>query len=355
MNGMIKVDIPQGTPGWHRWRNKGVTASNTAVILGLSPHKTALELWRELVGLCAPVDLSMIDQVRKGHLLEPLAIEWFSQQYGDVSGPCCGESVLNPEIRASFDAFWGDYPLEIKNLSDTNHLEVLNQQKESSHYKLYFWQVQHQMYVSGTDRGYLLFWNPVHSPICFHIDRCEDAQRTIARECLAFFKNTNKGIPPQFDFSRDTFFIHRSWDHYEKWRDAAPSIQQLLDLKSKLTKEIKAINTKLDEQKLKLIPDMGEHYAMEGAGLRLCRSERDGAINWELAAKSLIPEAEHHRFEGFRSQGSLSVRVSASQKDIDDSSALKPDNDPQISSGIALGAVLLKSVTDCSNELTFDW
>ncbi len=355
MTQMIKVDIPQGSPGWHRWRDEGATASNTAVVLGVSPHKTALELWRELVGLCEPVDLSMIDQVRKGHLREPLAAEWFEQQYGNVTGPCCGESVLNPIMRASFDAFYGDHPLEIKNLSDTNHLEVLNQREESSHYKLYFWQVQHQMYVSGADRGYLLFWNPVHTPICFEIKRSEEAIMKLLKANLEFFEKVQRGIPPEFDFSRDTFFINRSWEHYEKWRDAGKHIRQLLDMRSKISNELKNINNQLDERKAQLVPDIGNHYAVEGAGLRLCSSQRDGSINWEAVAKTLIPESEHHKFEEFRSQTSGSLRVSASDKDIDDSSVLKPEQKPQVVAGISFAALPPPSVAVTSNDLTFDW
>lgn len=352
---MIKIDIPQGTPGWHRWRSKGVTASNAAVILGISPHKTALELWRELVGLCDPADLSMIAQVRKGHLLEPLALEWFQKQYGSVTGPCCGESVLNPVMRASFDAFWKSFPLEIKNLSETNHLEVLNERKESSHYKLYFWQVQHQMYVSGQNRGYLLFWNPHHTPVCFEIERCEDSQRKILKASLEFFKKVQSGVPPDFDLTRDTCFINRSWEHYETWRKESAQFKSLLDMRAKLSKELKFIKNKIDERKLKLIPNMGNHYAVEGAGLRLCQSQSDGAINWEMVAKSLIPESEHYRFEDYRSQGSSSVRVSLSDKDIDDSSVLKPDQKPQVLSSIAIAAPLPIAAPIPTNDLSFDW
>ena len=352
---MRKVDIPQGSPGWLRWRGDGVTASNAAVILGLSPHKTALTLWRELVGLCEPVDISMIDQVRKGHLREPLAAEWFQERHGSVTGPCCGESVINPIMRASFDAFYGKDPLEIKNLSDSNHLEVLSQGRNSTHYELYFWQVQHQMYVSGADTGYLLFWNPVHTPICFEIKRSEEAISKLLKANLEFFENVKKGIPPDFDLSRDTYFINRSWKHYQKWRDASQEIKTLLDLRTKLSNELKTINNKLDERKSQLRPDMGNHYAVEGAGLRLCNSQRDGSINWETVAKSLIPESDYYKFEEFRSQTSVSLRVSISNKDIDDSSVLKPEQKPDIVAGISHVSLPQQTVAVASNELSFDW
>lgn len=356
MHKMKVVDLEQGSPGWHRWRAEGMTASNSAVVQGVSPHKSALELWRELVGLVEPEDLSKIQQVRKGHLMEPLAAEWFEQQYGSVTGPCCGESLATPFMRASFDAFHGEYPLEIKNLSDTNHLDVLGLQTNSEHYELYYWQVQHQMYVSGADRGYLLFWNPVHTPICFVIERSNECIAKIIKDNEAFFyHHVGRGIAPKYDTSRDTCFLHRSVGHYQKWSESASDVGILLTMKSKLTTEIGKIDDQLKQHKQLLIPDMADHYAMEGAGIRLCRSSRSGSINWEAAARALIPETEQYRLEEFRSQSSESVRLSISAKDIDDTSVYRPEKDakPEVSSVVSIISSANQVLTPGS--LAFDW
>ena len=39
------IDVAQRTPEWDRWRAQGITASESAVILGRSPYKTLWRLW----------------------------------------------------------------------------------------------------------------------------------------------------------------------------------------------------------------------------------------------------------------------------------------------------------------------
>ena len=126
-------------------------------------------------------------------------------------------------------------------------------------------------------------------------------------------------------------------------------------MKSKLTTEIGKINDQLKQHKQMLIPDMADHYAMEGAGIRLCRSSRSGSINWEAAARALIPETEQHRLEEFRTQSSESVRLSISAKDIDDTSVYRPEKDasPEVSSVVSVIASGNQGSTPGS--LAFDW
>nr|WP_237143861.1 YqaJ viral recombinase family protein [Pseudomonas fluorescens] len=126
------VDIAQRTPDWHEWRREGISATSCAVIMGENPDKTPLELWKELVGIVEPADLSVIPQVRRGVKFEPLALQAFEDKYGKMALPFCAESTAYPFIRASFDGVLDDKsPVEIKNLSETNHLEVLQLREHS--------------------------------------------------------------------------------------------------------------------------------------------------------------------------------------------------------------------------------
>ena len=48
---MNVIDLPQRTPAWLEWRAGGVSASDVAILLGLSPYKTPWRLWAEKTGL----------------------------------------------------------------------------------------------------------------------------------------------------------------------------------------------------------------------------------------------------------------------------------------------------------------
>lgn len=169
------VDLRQRTPEWHAWRRQGIMATATAVILGQHVEKTRWRLWAELTGRVAPLDLSMIPQVRLGILHEPYAVAWFEERYKTTLLPLCGECATFPLLRASFDGVDDDgCPVEVKVPSDKNFDLVLEQGEKSEPYRLYWWQVQHQIAVAGSARGYLVFYSTTRQPLVFEIRRDPD-------------------------------------------------------------------------------------------------------------------------------------------------------------------------------------
>ena len=62
---------------WLSKRNIGIGASESAAILGLSPWKTANDLWLEKTGNRMPKDLSDDPYIQKGVRLEPALRELF--------------------------------------------------------------------------------------------------------------------------------------------------------------------------------------------------------------------------------------------------------------------------------------
>uniref|UniRef100_UPI0025EA0E74 lambda-exonuclease family protein n=1 Tax=Thiohalocapsa sp. TaxID=2497641 RepID=UPI0025EA0E74 len=173
------IDIEQRTPDWHIWRNLGVSASDASVILGLSteldladdedtiallhdsvsPYKTPWRLWAEKTGLVVPEDLSRNPHVQRGLALEGAAIADFEERHATLLLPLCGESEACREIRASFDGVDPDgTPVEIKVPCSRRYLEVLSLGTSSDLYRLYWPQVQTQLYVAGADKGWLVFY-----------------------------------------------------------------------------------------------------------------------------------------------------------------------------------------------------
>ena len=68
---------------WLSWRKKGVGGSDVAAALGLSPYKTARELFYDKIGVklrVAEEDKSITFEI--GHLLEDVVARIFSKKTG---------------------------------------------------------------------------------------------------------------------------------------------------------------------------------------------------------------------------------------------------------------------------------
>lgn len=106
---------------WLEQRKHGVGGSEVAAIMGLSPWKTATQLWLEKTGRIEPADLSGKPYVEFGNIMEPVIGNWYREQFPDrtvrrVNAIC--KSLIRPWAQASLDyevrdgSVWG--VLEIK-------------------------------------------------------------------------------------------------------------------------------------------------------------------------------------------------------------------------------------------------
>lgn len=66
---------------WHAERKKGIGASEAASVLGISPWKSNVDLWREKTGRKAPDDISNNDCVVYGHAAEEHIRALFALDY----------------------------------------------------------------------------------------------------------------------------------------------------------------------------------------------------------------------------------------------------------------------------------
>ncbi|WP_256657393.1 YqaJ viral recombinase family protein [Pseudomonas sp. 2FE] len=301
------VDIAQRTPEWHAWRKDGISATSCAVIMGQNPDKTPLELWKELVGIVAPQDLSVIPQVRRGVKFEPLALQGFEDKYGKLALPFCAESSERPIIRASFDGVLDDgSPVEIKNLSEDNHLEVLVLRDKSPAFQLYRWQLLHQMIVSGAKRGYLWCWSPKHEPCCLIVDRDDILVKRIIQAEEAFWKLVETGVRPEPDPKRD--LIPTDVLDLQAWRPLAQARREkeakLAELKTQLkvlTKETKDIDSQL-------MPLLGEFKKVDALGVRITSYEVSGSVDWQGVAEELMAEIPAEVIQRHRSDSTVATR-----------------------------------------------
>lgn len=309
---MRVVDIAQRTPEWLDWRKGGVSATSLAVIMGYHPDKTRRQLWLELKGYAQPADLSSIPQVRQGAKLEPLALQAFEQQYGKIGLPICAEHDEHSFIRASFDGLMDrGIPVEIKNLAENNHLQVLEHGIESSFYQLYQWQVKHQLVVSGASRGYLWFWSPKHTPVLLEVRLSDGEREEIIDICADFWAQVENDEIPDADPDRDPLPMEElSPEQRQKWSDLATQRREL----EKKIKEAKSLLSNLTAQGKALEEEfldvMGAFSCADADGVRITQYQIQGKVNWEQVARSLDPNLSDEVINRHRGLSTSGIKVS---------------------------------------------
>ena len=92
---------------WRARRREGVGGSDVAAIMGLSPYRAPYEVWAEKVGLTEGPDLSQVEAVRWGSILEQPIIDRYAELHPErrverVNAMC--RSLARPWAQASLDA-----------------------------------------------------------------------------------------------------------------------------------------------------------------------------------------------------------------------------------------------------------
>jgi putative phage-type endonuclease len=306
---MKTIDVIQRTPEWERWRAQGVTASEAAIVLGRSPYKTPWRLWAERTGIARAADLSANPQVRRGTALEDAARRAFEERHGTLLLPLCGESDAHPVLRASFDGIADDgAPVELKVPAASTFAEVEARQTEAPAFRLYWPQVQHQLYVADADRGWLAFYGGPQRLLGFPVERDEAfLSEELVPACLQFWEAIAKRKEPPRDPARDLYVpVGKALD---AWSMLAGEYRDLLREKTRLDALAKANKDALDCLETGLLAQMGEFLAAEAAGLKVTRFLQSGAIDYGRALKALVPDLDPAELETYRRQGSERVRI----------------------------------------------
>ncbi|PHM72205.1 lambda-exonuclease family protein [Xenorhabdus sp. KJ12.1] len=303
---MVVVDVEQGTPEWLEWRKTGVTATCAPILMRVKEAtKTPYQLYLQYIGLLEPEDLSVIPQVRAGKLNEPLARAWAEEKYGQISQPLCVSHRDYPYMIASLDGQFDDMNLlEIKNLSTQKHLDILKNKEYSLEFRYYFWQVQHQLFVTGAPGAYLLFWSAKDEPIVFYIKPNIGVQEELLKRSTSFFDSVKCKVAPVFNTEKDVlliedaeilkqtlgFYVPDDLDvrmsalrgHTAALEKAKAEVERL----EKLTKaDIAGLADSLGFRPEDLV-------RIDGFGIRYIESVAKGTTNWKNLAKKLDPNVD---------------------------------------------------------------
>ena len=141
------VRMEQGSPEWHEHRRNYRNASETPIVLGVSPWQTPYQLWQIKLGL---VEQEVTPAMRHGSELEPAARAAYERQTGRVMQSLV---VVDGEYSASLDGLTlgGGRLLEVKcpvKGRESTLWKAVEAGGLPEHYQL---QVQHQLFVTKAD------------------------------------------------------------------------------------------------------------------------------------------------------------------------------------------------------------
>lgn len=279
------IDIEQNTPEWLEWRKSGIGASEAAVLMGTSKWKTPYELWEDKLGRSEPKPMNQWQ--RRGHDLEPVARDFYSQRVNSLMMPKCAVHAQYDWILASFDAvdLFGSKIAEIKCPGPRDH-KLAQEGKIPAHY---YPQLQHQMWVAGLDEiDYVSFDG--EELIVLTVKRCSEYIGQLFDKAQEFWHYVQTETPPPAGIDEtltitDDEFLAAA----NRWAEAKRVLDQAKEYEN--------------EARMALL-ELTDGGPCQGGGVKCTPVVKKGAVDYKA-----IPELQSVNLEQYRKPSSMYWKV----------------------------------------------
>lgn len=216
----VRVGVKPNTPAWLAWRARGITATDTAAILGLSPWASPFDLWwrkrgdREALadGQTLTDEFDRSQRYEVGHALEPVLTRFFEAEalpdgWRVGSGGCWqGRGALS-WLRATPDRMI--YP-DRRTRTPVGLLEIKTSATYASFGEddgsglpdvpvAYRAQMIHQMIVCGVSEATLTVLTPSMAVRHYRIRATDEEMALVLEAAEAFEKSLRRDTPPDVD------------------------------------------------------------------------------------------------------------------------------------------------------------
>jgi putative phage-type endonuclease len=283
--------IEQGSEAWHELRKTKIGASDAAVILGISPYKTPYQLWQEKLGL---YEQKQTGAMRRGKEMEDEAREYFSSMLG-IS--FFDDVKTKGRFLASLDGI---------SLDKTKAIEIKCPSRESvEHFmktwevpKIYYPQIQQQMYVYDLDEMYYGEYYPGVKCVVVRVERDDEFISNYTNKALEFWECVETRTPPPF-MDRD----YVPMDDNDEWKETVISWNEC---------QYKLREYEGMEIKLRDLLSLTQGKNCSGCGLRVSKIKRSGAVDYKA-----IPELDGVDLDKFRKPSLEYWKISKEGEDED--------------------------------------
>lgn len=264
---------------WLEYRRLGIGGSDVAAIFGISPFRTARDLYYDKLNIVTADDEGNWVAMEMGNLLEPLVAKIFARKTGlkVFQRKCMFQHPQYPWMLADLDYLveLPDGSIAILEIKTTNYNARDNWWYNGKEIVPIYYESQgrHYMSVMNIDRVYFccLYGNNEDEAIIRHIDRDMDYEtEMIALEQIFWQENVLAQIPPPYTEDGDLVLesLRRKLGPSEK--DTPPVVfalpqyaqimryKELQKQKGEIGKEMKKIESELSRLKALLVEAMGK-------------------------------------------------------------------------------------------------
>ena len=277
------IKAEQRSPEWFALRKLGITATEAAVIAGLSPYKTPYQLWAEKIGKFEPAPVGVA--ALRGILLESTVADFYEMET---------ERKLkrsNGIVRRK-DIPWAMASLDRTIVGDDGLVEIKT--SASPRWSLYpvppevVAQVQWQMFVTGAP------WVDVAALLGGLVFRIERVNANVAYQAQlhakadAFRYALLKRTPPPLQ-GEDSVALASvlPWNGQEEYAQAQESIERVAALYAEKQYESKLLDQELQNLAISLKEAIGEKAGIVGAGWSATwkQNKPSRKVDWEEVKK----------------------------------------------------------------------
>ena len=271
---------------WKAWRAMGLGASDSPIIMGISPYKTRFQLWLEKTGQAQSSDGNWA--TRRGHELEPKARSQYELENNRDMPPAFLEHKEFPFIRASLDGYGDNIVLEIKCPGAEDHALALAGKVPEK----YFPQLQHQLLVTGARECHYYSFDGEKGALV-QVGHDLDYQGKLLEKLKEFWQLVQTNTPPEL-VDRD----------YKDVEDSAVKFMVMQWLSAKEAAD--SAKELQDELAAKITAQLKDHPRWRHAGVKIQYIKRKGNVDYKK-----IPELTGIDLDKYRGKSSSFWQLSA--------------------------------------------
>lgn len=231
-------------------RSRGIGGSDVAAICGLSPWKTAYQVWEDKLGMSERQPMN--DRMAYGLMVEPVIRQWYADETGRaVRLP--NKIIAHPRhdfMIASLDGFTDDNRvIEIKTAGSSKEWGEPGSDEIPVYYRT---QVEHYLIVTGFEVADVVVSFSGQMPLIYEVPADKELQEMLIEKEAAFWELVKSRTPPEPVTYTD--MVARFKKSTEVTITATPGIVEAV----RRLREFKALSGAEEELKAPIMGFMGE-------------------------------------------------------------------------------------------------